>query len=151
MIKTHYEIHVLQDAALQVDKVYRRAREVIREGMTDLELAAELEFTARKEGHQGLVRMRRFNAEVFYAQIFSGADTAVPAYMDAPLGGFGLNPSFGQGRELQQDCPARADDSGFCRLLRWLSRGPDPHIFSGPVVRQAEKGLRGYAAESRRG
>ena len=43
MLKSHYEIHILQDAAQQVDKVYRRAREIIREGMTDLELAAELE------------------------------------------------------------------------------------------------------------
>ena len=102
MIKSHYEIHLLQDAANQVDKVYRRAREVIREGMTDLELAAELEFAARKEGHQGLVRMRAFNAELFYAHVFSGTDTAVPAYVDTPLGGLGLNPSFGQGAGLKR-------------------------------------------------
>jgi len=102
MIKSKYEIHLLQDAANQVDKVYRRAREVIREGMTDLELAAELEFTARKEGHQGLVRMRAFNAELFYAHVFSGTDTAVPAYVDTPLGGLGLNPSFGQGAGLKR-------------------------------------------------
>uniref|UniRef100_A0A831U0V0 Aminopeptidase P family protein n=1 Tax=Geobacter metallireducens TaxID=28232 RepID=A0A831U0V0_GEOME len=102
MIKSKYEIHLLQDAANQVDKVYRRAREVIREGMTDLELAAELEFAARKEGHQGLVRMRAFNAELFYAHVFSGTDTAVPAYVDTPLGGLGLNTSFGQGAGLKR-------------------------------------------------
>jgi Xaa-Pro dipeptidase len=102
MVKSRYEIHILQDAATQVDKVYRRAREVIREGMTDLELAAELEYIARKEGHQGLVRMRAFNAELFYAHIFSGADSAVPAYVDTPLGGLGLNPSFGQGAGLKR-------------------------------------------------
>ncbi|AJE03833.1 M24 family metallopeptidase [Geobacter pickeringii] len=102
MIKSKYEIHLLQDAAVQVDRVNRRAREVIREGMTDLELAAELEFTARKEGHQGLVRMRMFNAELFYAHVFSGADSAVPAYVDTPLGGVGLNPSFGQGAGLKR-------------------------------------------------
>jgi Xaa-Pro dipeptidase len=97
MIKSHYEIHILKDAADQVDKVYRRAREVIREGLTDLELAAELEFTARKEGHQGFMRMRAFNAELFYGHIYSGADSAVPAYADSPLGGVGLTPAFGQG------------------------------------------------------
>ena len=102
MIKSKYEIHLLQDAANQVDKVYRRAREVIREGMTDLELAAELEFAARREGHQGLVRMRAFNAELFYAHVFSGTDAAVPSYIDAPLGGLGLNPSFGQGAGLKR-------------------------------------------------
>jgi len=102
MIKSHYEIHLMMDAADQVDRVTRRAREVIRVGMTDLELAAELEFTARKLGHQGLVRMRGFNSELFYAQIFSGTDSAVPAYSDTPLGGMGLNPSFGLGAGLKR-------------------------------------------------
>jgi len=96
-VKSPYEIEIMKDAALQVDKVYQRAREVIREGMTDLELAAELEFTARKQGHQGISRMRGFNSELFYGHIFSGADSAAPAYLDAPLGGVGVNPSIGQG------------------------------------------------------
>ncbi len=97
MIKSHYEIHLMKDAADQVDLAYRRAREIIAVGMTDLDVAAELEYTLRKAGHQGLIRMRGFNTDVCYGQIFSGCDSAVPAYMDAPLGGMGLNPSFGQG------------------------------------------------------
>jgi Xaa-Pro dipeptidase len=101
MIKSHYEIHLLKDAADQVDRVYRRAREVIRVGMTDLEVAAELEYSARKDGHQGLIRMRGFNSDICYGQIFSGVDSAVPAYSDTPLGGMGLNPSFGQGAGLK--------------------------------------------------
>jgi Xaa-Pro dipeptidase len=115
MIKTHYEIHILKDAACQVDKVCRRAREIIREGMSDLELAAELEFTARKEGHQGLLRMRAFNAELFYAHIFSGADSAVPAYMDTPLGGVGPSPAFGQGagyKKIRRNEPIIVDFAG---------------------------------------
>jgi Xaa-Pro dipeptidase len=102
MIKSHYEIHLMKDAADQVHRVWQRAGEIIREGATDLEIAAELEYTARKDGHQGLVRMRNFNSELFYAQIFSGTDSAVPAYADSPLGGLGLNPSFGQGAGLKR-------------------------------------------------
>ena len=115
MIKTHYEIHLLQDAGNQVDKVYRRAKEVLREGMTDLELAAELEAVARKEGHQGLVRMRAFNGEMVYGHVFSGADTAVPAYLNTPLGGMGLNPSFGQGagyKRIEKNEPVIVDLAG---------------------------------------
>ena len=96
-IKSDYEIGIMKDAALQVDKVFRRAKEVIRTGMTDLELAAELEYTARRDGHQGVTRMRGFNAELFYGHIFSGADSAAPAYLDAPLGGMGVTPAVGQG------------------------------------------------------
>ncbi len=102
MIKSHYEIHLMKDAADQVHKVYLRAAEIIREGATDLEIAAELEYTARKDGHQGLVRMRGFNSELFYGQVFSGTDSAVPSYSDTPLGGLGLNPSFGQSAGLKR-------------------------------------------------
>jgi Xaa-Pro dipeptidase len=96
-VKSEYEIGIMKDAALQVDRVYQRAKEVIREGMTDLELAAELEFCARKQGHQVVIRMRGFNSELFFGQIFSGADSAVPAFLDTPLGGLGLSPAIGQG------------------------------------------------------
>ncbi len=115
MIKSKYEIHLMQDAADQVEKVYRRAKEVIREGATDIEVAAELEFTARKDGHQGLIRMRGFNSELFYAQILSGADSAVPAYPDTPLGGMGLNPSFGQSaglKKIERNEPVIIDFAG---------------------------------------
>ncbi len=95
-VKSEYEISIMKDAALQVDRVCQRAREVLREGMTDLELAAELEFCARQQGHHGVVRMRGFNNELFYGQIFSGADSAVPAFLDTPLGGLGLTPAVGQ-------------------------------------------------------
>ena len=108
MIKSHYEIHLMKDAADQNDRVYQRAREIIRVGATDLEIAAELEYTARKDGHQGLVRMRGFNSELFYAQIFSGVDSAVPSYSNTPLGGLGLNTSFGQGAGLKRIEPNEA-------------------------------------------
>ncbi len=96
-VKSKYEIEIMKDAALMMDRTYQRAKEVIREGMSDLELAAELEFFARKLGHQGVTRMRGFNSEMFYGHIFSGPDAAAPAYVDAPLGGLGVNPSIGQG------------------------------------------------------
>jgi Xaa-Pro dipeptidase len=97
MIKSSYEIHIMMDAGNQVDKVYLRAREAIRAGMTDLELAAELEYVVRREGHPGFIRMRSFNGEAPFGHVYSGADSAVPAYCDTPLGGMGVSPSFGQG------------------------------------------------------
>lgn len=101
-IKSDYEINIMKDAALIADKIYQRAAEVIREGLSDLELAAELEFCARKEGHQGHIRMRGFNSEIFYGHAFSGADSAVPTGADTPLGGLGLNPSFAQGASYKK-------------------------------------------------
>ncbi|BCA79248.1 Xaa-Pro peptidase family protein [Desulfuromonas sp. AOP6] len=114
-VKSKYEIEIMKDAALMVDRVYQRAKEVIRVGMTDLELAAELEFTARKLGHQGITRMRGFNSELFFGHIFSGADSAAPAYLDAPLGGIGVNPSVGQGasyKRIERHEPITVDFAG---------------------------------------
>jgi Xaa-Pro dipeptidase len=103
-VKSIYEINIMKDAALILDKVCKRVPEVLHEGMTDLELAAELEFVARKAGHQGLVRMRGFNNELFFGHAFSGADSAVPTYSDTPLGGVGLSPSFPQGASYKKVC-----------------------------------------------
>lgn len=115
MIKSHYEIHLMQDAADQVHKVYERAKEVIKEGMTDIELAAELEYTARKHGHLGLIRMRVFNGEMCFGHAFSGVDSAVPAYTDTPFGGMGASPCFGQGaghKPIGQNEPIIMDFAG---------------------------------------
>ncbi len=101
-VKSDYEINIMKDAAVIVDKVCKRAVEVIREGMTDLELAAELEFVARKDGHQGMVRMRGFNGELFDGHTVSGPDSAVPTYSDTPLGGVGLSPAFPQGESYKR-------------------------------------------------
>ncbi|NIN34262.1 MAG: M24 family metallopeptidase [Gammaproteobacteria bacterium] len=133
-VKSEYEINILKDAALIVDKVCKRAREVIREGMTDLDLVAELEFCARKAGHQGLVRMRGFNSELFYGQVFSGTDSAVPTYSDTPLGGVGVNPSFPQGasyKKIRRNEPITVDFSGafdgyIVDQTRMFSIGPLP-------------------------
>jgi len=117
MKKSSYEIHLMQDAAVQVDKVYRSAAEHVREGITDLQLAAELERVARLEGHQGLIRMRVFNGEMLFGHTFSGSDSAVPAYTDTPLGGLGISPSFGQGasyKPIGRGEPIIIDFSGCC-------------------------------------
>lgn len=86
-VKSAYEIAIMQDCAVLAEKTYEYAKTVIEAGKTDLEIAAELECYARKEGHQGVIRFRGFNSELYFGHVFSGADGAVPAYLDAPLGG----------------------------------------------------------------
>ncbi|MFO7765768.1 MAG: Xaa-Pro peptidase family protein [Pelovirga sp.] len=96
-IKSSYELEIMKDCALIADRVYEQAKSLIRVGRTDHEVMAELFGFALKEGHQGLIRMRRFNAEMFFGHVFSGVDGAVPAHLDAPLGGLGTTPAVGQG------------------------------------------------------
>ena len=96
-IKSDYELKIMQDCALIAEKTYEHAKNIISVGVTDLEVSAELECFARKNGHQGVIRFRSFNSELYFGHIFSGGDSAVPAYLDAPLGGVGLNTAVGQG------------------------------------------------------
>jgi len=96
-IKTPYEIDCLRQAAFLSSSVFDYAREILREGIAEVELAAELEVFARSRGHQGAVRMRSFNQEMYYGHIMAGESAAVPSFFNGPTGGVGLNPSYPQG------------------------------------------------------
>ena len=101
-IKSDYEISIMKDCALIMDRVFQHARKIIAVGKTDLDIAAELECFARKEGHQGLIRFRGFNMEISFGHVLSGPDSAVPAGFDAPLGGLGITPAVGQGASYKK-------------------------------------------------
>ena len=57
-IKSPHEIEILRQAAKLSDQVAARVPELLCEGITELELAGQVEAEARKLGHQGIVRMR---------------------------------------------------------------------------------------------
>ena len=114
-IKSPYEIERIRAAGVQVGKVIDTARETLTEGMREVEFASILEKRARELGHQGILRMRGFNQELFYGHIFSGPDAAVISHLDAPLGGKGMNPSVAQGaglRTIQRGEPVVVDFVG---------------------------------------
>ena len=54
--------------------------------MTEIELAAQLEAFARARGHQGAIRMRGFNQELYFGHVMSGPSAAVPTFFDGPTG-----------------------------------------------------------------
>ncbi len=95
--KSDYELAIMRDCAVIAEKVHESAKTLIKPGKTDLEIAAELECFARQEGHQGVIRFRGFNAEIHFGHVLSGSDGAVPTFLDAPLGGLGVNPAVAQG------------------------------------------------------
>ena len=96
-IKSNFELEKMKTAAKISKAVLEQAYRKIREGISEVELAAELEKEARALGHQGAVRMRGFNQELYYGHIMAGENAAVVSFFDGPTGGSGLNPSFPQG------------------------------------------------------
>ncbi len=96
-IKSGYEIGQMKEAARISKSVFTHARNVIKEGMAEVELAAHLEFHARTLGHQGAVRLRGFNQELYFGHVLTGENASTLSFFDGPTGGSGLNPSFPQG------------------------------------------------------
>lgn len=97
MVKSAYEIEQIRRAALMLDRTYSEAPKLIQPGITELELAAAIEYRLRRWEHQGLVRLRRWDMEMFYGHVLSGASGLAAAYVDTPSGGLGFSPAFPQG------------------------------------------------------
>jgi Xaa-Pro dipeptidase len=115
MIKSPYELALIEQAAQMNDAFFREVREVLREGMTEIEFAGQMEAFYRKLGHQGHVRARSFNQEMFYGHIMSGSNLAIPSAAFSPTGGPGMNPSFPQGagiKTIKRNEPVQIDYVG---------------------------------------
>jgi len=97
MIKSEYEISQIRKGAEILNDVMREAQSSIRSGMTELEVDALLGALARRRGHQGRLRMRGYNQEMFYGHIFCGKTATLPSSMETPLGGLGTTPAIAQG------------------------------------------------------
>jgi Xaa-Pro dipeptidase len=102
-IKSEWELDCHRAAAQQVIEAMRTVAYQVVPGHSELDAQRLAEGCLRAAGHQGVVRMRRFGGEMFYGQVCAGANAALPASLDAPLGGSGQYPSVGKGpsrREL---------------------------------------------------
>ena len=111
-IKSPYEIELMRRAAGLSDQVAGCVPELLREGMTELELAGLVEAEARKRGHQGIVRQRLWGSEMFYGHLMAGPSSAVPSFLSSPTGGAGISPAVAQGpgfRPIQRHEPVLVD------------------------------------------
>ncbi|MHB8170514.1 MAG: M24 family metallopeptidase [Thermincolia bacterium] len=95
-VKSPYEIEILKRVGQIHYEVFRRVPELLEEGIAEVELAGKIEAVARALGHQGFIRLRGFNQELFYGCCVSGADAAVAGFFDGPVSGQGLSPAYPQ-------------------------------------------------------
>ncbi len=100
-IKSVFEINLMQGAAEIGRKVYLDAREILNKGMTEIEFAGLLEATAKKYGHEGLLRVRSLNYEAYSWHVLSGPCGGIVSQSDSPMGGLGLSPAFPVGASLR--------------------------------------------------
>ena len=117
-VKSDYEIGIMREAALLSDRLTGCVKDLLCEGITEIELAGKVEAQARKMGHQGIVRMRLWGSELFYGHIMAGASAAMPSFLASPTGGAGLGPAIAQGPSLRVISPHEPILADFCFVLK---------------------------------
>jgi len=137
MVKSAYEMGLIREAGRLSDGMYAEVKNLLREGMTEIEFAGLIELHYRRHGHQGPVRLRSFNQDVFYGHVMAGPNLAVPSCTVGPTGGMGPNPSYPQGpgyRPIRRHEPIGIDyaavaDSYMIDLTRIFFIGEPPEKF----------------------
>lgn len=100
-IKSPFEIDLMRRAGEIGKKVYQEGRRILKEGMTEIEFGGLLEATAKRYGHEGLLRVRSLNYEAYTWHVLSGLTGGIVSQSDSPMGGLGLSPAFPVGASLK--------------------------------------------------
>jgi Xaa-Pro dipeptidase len=111
-VKSDYEISMMKKAAGILKKVFENLPNHLEQGITETELSARVEYDLRKNGHQGVVRMRAFNMELYAAHVAFGPSSATPVHFDGPVGVKGMYPAapqIGGNTKLKPGMPVLAD------------------------------------------
>lgn len=93
-IKSEYELQLMRKAG----KIHQHVLddivpEMLVEGMSEAELAAELFKVMIEEGHDGITRFGMFDTEMVLGHIGFGESSIYPSYFDGASGNYGLSPA----------------------------------------------------------
>jgi Xaa-Pro dipeptidase len=115
-VKSSFEIGLMRKAGEIGRQVYHRAKEILKEGMTEIEFGGLLEAVAKSLGHEGLLRVRSYNYEAYTWHVLSGITGGIVSQSDSPMGGLGLSPAFpvGAGAKVIKAREPILVDFGIC-------------------------------------
>jgi Xaa-Pro aminopeptidase len=99
-VKSPFEIEQLRFSAAGLCSVFKQVPQFLKEGMRELDLAAEFEHRLRTAGNEGYIRMRAFNQELFMGLALSSG-AASYGFFDGAVTGRGLSNASPQGSSTQ--------------------------------------------------
>ncbi|SMC00170.1 Xaa-Pro aminopeptidase [Thermanaeromonas toyohensis ToBE] len=102
MVKSASELEAIRYSASQHAKVFQYIREHIRPGMTELEIAVEVETYARRLGHQGRVRFRGQEQGLPIGVVAAGPNGACGIGVPWTIGGRGLSGLYPMGASTRR-------------------------------------------------
>lgn len=115
VIKSPFELIQIHKSGEMLTHVFAKAKEVVREGRTELEIDAALVAEGRKIGHQGLLRMRGINQEMMNLTVQAGYTGTITTLLDGPITGAGVTPALPQGssfKRVERGIPVTIDYGG---------------------------------------
>ena len=107
-VKTPLEQQLLREDGMRHAAVYSRIPGLFREGMTDIELQAEIERIDRLEGCLGQFRVNGPDMEIHMGNVITGRNADTPSPYDFAMGGAGLSPSLPVGASGEEIKPGQA-------------------------------------------
>jgi Xaa-Pro aminopeptidase len=113
-VKSQWELDKMRTSGAALSAVFERVPEFLREGMREIDLAAEFEYRLRTAGSEGYVRMRAFNQELFQGLAVS-ATAGEPGFFDGAVTGRGLSAPSPHGSSIEPigaDTPVVVDYTG---------------------------------------
>jgi Xaa-Pro dipeptidase len=100
LIKSVFEIAQIIKSGQILNHVFQKAKEIIKEGMREVDIDAALVAEMRRMNHQGFLRMRGFNQEMMCGYVTQGYSATISSNADVPISGLGLSPAIGQGSSV---------------------------------------------------
>jgi Xaa-Pro aminopeptidase len=100
-VKSAFELEQLRVSGRSLCTVFNQVPHFLKEGMRELDLAAEFEHRLRIAGNEGFIRMRAFNQELFMGLALS-TGAATYGFFDGAVTGRGLSNASPQGASRQK-------------------------------------------------
>jgi Xaa-Pro aminopeptidase len=113
-VKSPIELQQIKASGDALAAIFTQVPDFLKEGMRELDLAAEFEYRLRKAGNEGYVRMRAYNQELFGGLALSSGAAAY-GFFDGAVTGKGLSNASPQGASLDliaRDVPVLIDFTG---------------------------------------
>ncbi len=113
-VKSPFELELLRKSASKLASVFAGVPQFLKAGMRELDVSAEMEYRLRKAGHEGYVRMRAFNQELFFGLAVSSGGVN-GGFFDGPVTGKGLSSASPHGASydcIQVNQPVLLDFAG---------------------------------------
>ncbi len=115
LVKSPFEIEQIRKSGEITSKVFAKARDVVKEGAREVDIAATLEAEGRRHGHQGFLRMRGLNQEMMNIYVTHGHSATYTSAADVPISGVGVTHAIAQGPSIntvQKGVPLLVDYGG---------------------------------------